>query len=126
MPTRVNSSVVWGVVFMTSALSGCESITGCDLSIPAGLHVTVADAATGESLGASATGTAVGGDTTYTFVALPNSGALIADAFVGTYTVRIEVPGYTPYVRTGVRVRRDECSVQTTSLTARMTRAGSE
>jgi hypothetical protein len=38
----------------------------------------------------------------------------------GTYAVEVTAPGYSPWERTGVRVRRDECHVRTASLVARL------
>lgn len=38
----------------------------------------------------------------------------------GTYTVTVSQAGYQPWSRTGVKVSRDECSVRTVSLEARL------
>lgn len=38
----------------------------------------------------------------------------------GRYTVNVVSPGYDPWVREGVRVRADDCHVETVRLTARL------
>ena len=38
----------------------------------------------------------------------------------GTYTVAVSHPDYRPWQRTGVAVSRDECHVQTQTVTARL------
>ena len=38
----------------------------------------------------------------------------------GTYAVEVTAPGYSPWVRAGVQVRRDDCHVRTVSLVARL------
>ena len=57
----------------------------------------------------------------------------VGDDFVGTakggiheragnYVVEVTAPGYSPWVRAGVRVQRDDCHVRTVSLVARLQR----
>lgn len=51
-----------------------------------------------------------------------NGHLAVAFERAGTYTVTVEKDGYQTWLRSGVRVSRDECHVRTVALTAQLQR----
>lgn len=102
--------------------SACQFATGCDLYAAPGLSIAARDATTGASIQGNDVRVILyaerQADTTRS---LPASLAYEAP---GTYTVALEVPGYLRWERTGIRVRADDCHVQTVRVTADLRRAG--
>jgi hypothetical protein len=85
--------------------------------------VTVVDSTSGASVRFGATVRVTEGSFADTLLA-PAPGAAAYSGGVyerpGTYTVAVSHPSYRPWQRTGVRVTRDECHVQTQAITARL------
>lgn len=109
---------------------GCGSSTdssggiGCTANIVDGIVVKVYDARTHVPIAGSAVGKLRDGSYTETLrpFSFDASGTAIslsgAAERAGTYTVRIEKPGYTPFERQNVVVTRGICHVDVTTLTA--------
>jgi hypothetical protein len=116
-----------GVVGVALAIAGCRSPAGSDVICTAialpGLAVAVRDSANGAPTGPGAVVTAREG--AYADTARgggPDGRFFLATERTGTYTVRVEQPGYRPWERSGVRVGADECHVRTVELTALLQR----
>src|SRR4029077_17264157 len=101
----------------------------CTGIVVPGVRVDVWDAKTGESIADSARGDVRDG--TYAdslrLAGYPPTGAAsqfrAADERAGTYTISVVRPGYAPWSKSGVRVRRqDGCHVAETHVVARLRR----
>jgi hypothetical protein len=116
--------------------AGCSSGYGCAAVEEYAVEVEVRDAATGEPAADGATGTLRDGGYTETmrvggWLYAPDvpAGTGVGTTLVGamerpgTYTVRIEKPGYEPWERRGVRVTSDVCGVNVVQLRADLRRA---
>ena len=101
-------------------LSSCGIVGGgedCPGITPPAVLVQVEDSLTGEPLG-GATGWISDGAEEF-----PLSGSgdtLRGGSQAGSYTVRVELSGYTVWEEVGVSVRSGECGVHTERLTARL------
>jgi hypothetical protein len=113
------------------AASGCDFPFGaCEtISLP-GLVVAVVDSidrtpATGDEIVVIAIDGS-DGDTIRYSTSIPDPLGLGRVPLVyenaGIYRVQVSVTGYRPWVRTGVRVSRSRCHVETVNLVARMQR----
>ena len=91
----------------------------CTMEARSSISIAVLDAATGDSLGVTPTGTVRDGSFEE---ALQAFGSQLSGPFErkGTYDVTVTAPGYASWDTTGVVVTADECHVQTVQLTARL------
>ena len=91
----------------------------CTMEARSSISVVVLDAATGDSLDVTPTGTVRDGSFEE---ALQGFGRTLSGPFErkGTYDVTVTAPGYASWDTTGVVVTADECHVQTVVLTARL------
>ena len=91
----------------------------CTMEARSSITVVVLDAATGDSLGVTPTGTVRDGSFEEPLQGFGNrlSGPFERE---GTYDVTVAAPGYASWDTTGVVVTADECHVQTVVLTARL------
>lgn len=109
--------------------AGCSGATEpgggvCTAVAVPGIVVAVRDSASGTVAGAGAVVTARAGayaDTARRDVPV-EWGFPLAYERTGTYTVRVELAGYRPWVRSDVRVTADACHVRTVALTALLQR----
>jgi hypothetical protein len=118
------------LAFLT-LLGGCAgttSPTACTLEARPGIAVHVRDASTSEWAASGArlitTSSAGIADTTSLPAGRADLDSLaLSDAYeqAGTFSVKVEKDGYEPWVRTDVRVTKDECHVRTATLTAALT-----
>lgn len=94
----------------------------CTMEARSSITVSVLDAATGDSLSVTPSGTVRDGEFQEELQAFGNS---LSGPFEreGTYDVSITAPGYASWDTTGVVVTADECHVHTVVLTARLTPA---
>ncbi|HEX2211635.1 MAG TPA: hypothetical protein VHG93_28365 [Longimicrobium sp.] len=90
------------------------------VAAPVSLEVTVVDSLTGQSLVPGARGRWIVG--TYTDSLFTAGSTLVGYGLTGRNTVLIEAPGYWPWARSDIQVRRDECDIETVAVTARMQR----
>jgi hypothetical protein len=99
-----------------------------ELSLPApiAVWVTVVDSATGQDLSAGATGAFVTRSNGTFADSLRHDfmGRLTAYGPAGRYTLVVQHPGYGVWGTDDVRVRQDECGLETQELTARLRREG--
>jgi hypothetical protein len=86
----------------------------------ASLEVTVVDSATGQGPVAGARGRWIAG--TETDSLRSGGSTLLGFGPAGRYSVAVEAPGYRPWARSDVRVRRGECGVEMATVTARLQR----
>jgi len=111
-------------------VGGCGGV-GCGAVEYPAVEVLVFDAETGAPAAQGSTGTLRDGDYTermrenrFEYARPEDPGSLPATALTGadgrrgTYTVRIEKPGYEPWERRSVRSTSDACGVTTTQLRA--------
>jgi hypothetical protein len=123
-------------VFALAAVSGACANRGsapapggivCTMEARSSFAVTVVDSTSGAAIRSGATVRVSDGSFADTLVA-PGPGANAYSGGVyerpGTYTVAVSHPSYRTWQRSGVRVTRDECHVQTQQLTARLQRSG--
>lgn len=114
--------------------SGCGGVSfGCSASVEPGIVVAVFDSETKAPAADGAVATIRDGDFTQTLrgYSRRNSdtpgepGELLsfsgADERSGTYTVRVEKAGYTPWEVKNVHVRKGDCHVETVRLEAYLT-----
>ena len=114
------------LVGFVAAANGCGK--ACDLALKPGIFLTIVDGATGNPIEGEVTVIATEGSYSETvsppaFPPAPRTAALAFERS-GTYRVEVQAAGYLPWVMSGVRVSRGDCSVETVALTARLTRAG--
>lgn len=111
------------------ALAGCSELPSehaCGTVVQAAVEVVVRHAVTGQPLVDGATGTVTDGD--YQDVLQAQHGEcagatcerLLRAAWErpGTYTVRVQHPGFAPFLAEGVEAKRGVCNVRTVRLTA--------
>ena len=118
-PACIRLSLTAAIVVAT----GCDlaSGTGCDSVLVPGLRMDVTDSVSGAGIAPAAGARVIARAGTYAdTVLLQSSHVALAHERAGTYTVTVEHPAYLPWSRTGVRVRKDECHVVPTELTARL------
>ena len=121
---RSQSSWIALLVGLTAA-AGCNLLTepACDLRALPAIVVTVRDSVTGTPLAGGAR--VIARDGAFADTVESGNGA---DAYhpaherAGTYEVTVEQPGYRLWSRSGVRVRRGECHVNSVRLTALLQR----
>jgi hypothetical protein len=116
-------------------LAGCGSMNagyGCAGVLLPGIEVTVVDARTGAYAAEGAVGAIDDGAYSETLrvwghIASPSVPVQLvattlagADERPGTYAIRIEKPGYSPWERSGVRVTKGLCNVNTVRLRAEL------
>lgn len=91
----------------------------CTMEARSSISITVLDAATGDSLGGTPTGSVRDGPFEEELQAFGNQ---LSGPFErkGTYDVTVRAPGYSSWDTTGVVVTADECHVQTVQLTVRL------
>jgi hypothetical protein len=91
----------------------------CTMEARAALAVVVVDSVTGAGLAGTTLALAIQGTTTDT---LAGRDSVVSGAFErpGTYRIELTAPGYRPWTREGVVVKKDECHVLTERLRAIM------
>jgi hypothetical protein len=118
--------LAWIAALAVTGCSGTDPFNAglaCTAQLVPGITVTTLDAATGKPV--TTRGTVVAQDGSYSdtakVVSIPPNYALAYER-AGTYTVTVEAPGYLPFRLDGVAVSKDECHVQTVSVTALLSR----
>lgn len=109
------------------ATGGCQLFPGCDQVLISGITVTVLDSITGGPLATDgARVVAIDGAFADTAVALADGRTHVGVYFrSGVYRVEVTSPGYSTWVREGVRVvRPEDCSGPSIEFTALMQPAG--
>lgn len=118
-------------IALAPTLAGCGLLgpQDCTTDARAGIVVEIRDAMTDAYIAHLATATVTEGSFRDT---LQLRGRMrVGDEVVGTtrggvdersgvYALAVTAPGYSPWVRTGIRVRGDECHVRTVHLAARL------
>jgi hypothetical protein len=114
-------------------LGGCRGLTApgaCPDWIQRAIEIEVTDGRTGQPVAAGATGSVRDGAYVESLRVVgwrgapPNDTATTlgaAEGRRGTYTVRVERPGYVAWERRGITPRVTACGVQTTRLAAALT-----
>ena len=120
-----------GLLFPSLYLAGCGgSGHGCAAVVRYAVEASVRDAETGEPIAEGATGTLTDGDFSETMRVAGWAGGGDGRTLVlggatersGTYTVRIERPGYAGWEARNLRVGRGPCNVNTRQLDVRLQR----
>lgn len=129
MGLRAGAGRIAGTLALAGAASGCccgiEQPVVCGTSLGYGITVVVRDSVTGQAAAQGAL--AVARDGTYADTLRIIEGASGPPLMLGgvrsrtgTYTVRIEKPGYRPWDARDVNVYSGECGIQTTARTANL------
>lgn len=120
-------SLLAGGLLPTLVLAGCDFGNPiCPAVAEPAVIVEVRSAATGAPEAKNASGVLVDGTYTDSLRVTEETGEGIPLALAGgferagTYTVRIEKPGFEAWVRDGVEVDEGECGPKTERLTARL------
>lgn len=117
-----------GLALVTGfALTGCQLLgvgRECDSSLTMGITVTVVDSTAGSPISSSEV-LVIASDGAYADTAtsansLPSRLFFVVEDRRGTYTVKVLVPGYQPWIKEAVEVTQDDCHVRPVSLTARL------
>ena len=121
MPSRYHLSVA---LLGALATVGCKLGVACTTEARAAVSVEVRDSITHALAGRGAR--IVAQDGAYADTAKYSSNFDgpygLAHERAGTYAVSVEQAGYQRWLRTGIRVTRDECHPRTVSLIARLQR----
>lgn len=116
------------LMVLAVALVGNGCAQGCDTVLVPGINITVVDGATGNAFEGDLTVTATEGSyaETSNLPAPPGGPRIMSLAYErpGTYRVEIQAAGYETWVRTNVRVIRNDCHVETVLLTAELVPSG--
>jgi hypothetical protein len=115
------------LLFSIGDLSACPR-GDCTAILLPGIRVTIVDGTTGNPFAGDVTVTVTDGSYTETdspppLPAGPRVSSLAGER-PGTYRVEVLAPGYVTWVRTNVRVTRDDCHVRTVDLTAELEPSG--
>lgn len=105
------------------ASAGCSVVDpiACTDEARPGITVTVQDSITGGSVGGGGLIKATDGfylSEAATFAGIDSYGLAFERA--GTYTVTVQQPNYQTWTRTGVRVTKGQCHVNTVTILARL------
>ena len=116
---RISLLAALGLALLTSA---CKSpLVACNLNLVYGLTIVVTDSSTGAPLGGVQTVVEVR-DGAYMETLpeiFPNEYSGAGER-PGTYSVKVQRPGYRVWQNDGVRVRKDECHVIPVTVNARL------
>ena len=110
------------VFLLAAAFAACAKepdAVMCTMEARPALAIVVVDSVTGAGLAATTLALAMEGTTTDT---LAGQDSVVSGAFErpGSYRIELTAPGYRPWTREGVVVKKDECHVLTERLRALM------
>lgn len=119
MPSRTYKTLIIAAATMSIGCSALDPLV-CTTEARAAITVEVLDSITNAPVGKGATITASDGATIYSAVTYDDYPGpyQLAHEKAGEFTVAVQMSGYAPWFRDGVRVTRGDCHVRTVELTA--------